>query len=46
MKYELPNIWAQGDALVAQIVGGVLGGSGPLSHAHEILNENQFAILK
>ena len=31
MKYELPNIWAQGDALVAQIVGGVLGGSGHLS---------------
>ena len=39
MKYELPNIWAQGDALVAQIVGGVLGGSGPLSHAHRSLTK-------
>jgi hypothetical protein len=36
-EYELPNIWAQGDALVAQDVGEVLVGSGHLAHIQKII---------
>ena len=37
MKIEFPNILVPGDALVAQVVGGVLVGSGHPTHVQKFI---------